>query len=124
MNVTQGSSQNAFGSARYPEAVTGSNTPHNEDCPTCGAVMVRDYVANSLPRRQRAVYECVLRAGPAGATSARIFDYVYGTDPGGGPASTNVISVLVSHINKRIEQYGVAIRGKRGPMGAFKIVRL
>ncbi len=102
--------------------VTGGNAKDNGLCPTCGNLVPKDEIAATLPRRQRAIYDAVVRSGRAGISSERIFHQVYGLDPTGGPKSINLISVLVHNLNLRLAPYRLRVEGRRGPHGSYKLV--
>lgn len=46
-------------------------------------------------------------------------DAIYSDDAGGGPERSNVVAVMVSHINRRLARQGYKIRGSGGPGSVY-----
>lgn len=74
-------------------------------CRTCGHPIPRDDVAAALVGKQRKLYEAVADAGTRGINSLQIMSELYGDDPGGGPESANVVSVMNGHVNRHLEPF-------------------
>lgn len=93
-------------------------------CKCCGHPIVSDEIGIVLTPMQRRIFNIVKRAGAAGISGKDIMDDVYANVLGGGPSSTNIISVVANHANRRLAQFNLKIQGKRGPGGIFTIERL
>lgn len=65
----------------------------------------------SLPRRELAVFECLLEHRDRIVSKAQLLDQVYGV---GADADEKVVEVYVSRLRKRVSPFGVEIRGARG----------
>ncbi|MBY5935163.1 response regulator transcription factor [Tateyamaria omphalii] len=64
-----------------------------------------------LPRRELAVFECLLNAGQRLVTKSALLDYAYGT---GADVEEQVIEVYISRIRSRLKPYGIGIKAQRG----------
>ena len=64
-----------------------------------------------LPRKERAVFECLFRHRSRLASKSVLLDHVYGV---GTEVEDKVIEVLVSRLRKRLAPYGLRIRTARG----------
>lgn len=98
-----------------------AHKPWGKSCPHCGHPLV-DSVAETLPRRQRRLYEAVEQAGNAGISRAQLMEKMYYDDPNGGPDSSNIVSVTVHVINKKIAKRGLAILSR--PFGVYRLMPL
>jgi hypothetical protein len=54
-------------------------------------------------------------AGSRGISSMQIMLALYADDPGGGPESPNIISVMVRTVKLHLEHFGLAIGSRSGP---------
>jgi hypothetical protein len=90
-------------------------------CPHCAFPVAPDRVAAIFVGKQRHLYEIVAAAGTAGIDSLRIMSELYADDPGGGPVSPNIVCVMVRNINKRLENHGLAIRGRSGHGSLYRL---
>lgn len=91
-------------------------------CPTCGHPIPSDAVAATLIGKQRRLYEIVATAGSRGVTSMQIMSALYGDDPAGGPESPNIVCVMVGHVNRHLKQHCLAIKGRSGHGGYYRLV--
>ena len=64
-----------------------------------------------MPRRELAVFECLLDAGERLVTKAALLDYAYGV---GADVEEKVIEVYISRIRSRLKGHGIAIKAQRG----------
>ena len=64
-----------------------------------------------MPRRELAVFECLLSANGRLVSKAALLDYAYGV---GADVEEQVVEVYVSRIRSRLKPYGVAIKSQRG----------
>lgn len=64
-----------------------------------------------LPRKERAVFECLFRHRKRLASKSALLDHVYGV---GSEVDDTVIEVLISRLRKRLAAYGLSIRTARG----------
>jgi hypothetical protein len=93
-------------------------------CPFCGFPIAANRIAAGFVGKQRRLYEIVAAAGAAGINSAAIMSQLYADDPSGGPESQNIVCVMVSHINRRLAQHGLAIRGHSGHGSFYRLTAL
>ena len=73
--------------------------------------LLQDGMQLDLPRKERAVFECLYRHRSRLASKAVLLDHVYGV---GTEVDEKVIEVLISRLRKRIAPYGLSIRTARG----------
>jgi len=73
--------------------------------------LVHDGVQLDLPRKERAVFECLYRHRSRLASKTVLLDHVYGV---GAEVEDKVIEVLISRLRKRIARYDLSIRTARG----------
>lgn len=64
-----------------------------------------------LPRRELAIFECLILAGGRRITKPSLLDYVYGV---GADVEESVIEVYVSRLRTRLKSHLVAINTQRG----------
>jgi len=64
-----------------------------------------------MPRRELAVFECLLSADGRLVSKTAILDYAYGV---GADVEESVVEVYVSRIRGRLKPYGIAIKSQRG----------
>jgi len=64
-----------------------------------------------LPRRELAVFECLLEAEGRLVSKQALLDYAYGV---GADVEEQVIEVYISRIRSRLKPHGVAIKTQRG----------
>ena len=64
-----------------------------------------------LPRKERAVFECLFRYRNRLASKTALLDHVYGV---GSEVEDTVIEVLISRLRKRLSPFGLSIRTARG----------
>ncbi|APX12534.1 response regulator transcription factor [Tateyamaria omphalii] len=64
-----------------------------------------------LPRRELAVFECLLAAGERLVTKSALLDYAYGV---GADVEEQVIEVYISRIRSRLKPHGIVIKAQRG----------
>ena len=64
-----------------------------------------------LPRRELAVFECLLAADGRLVSKTALLDYAYGV---GADVEEKVVEVYVSRIRTRLKPYGVSIKSQRG----------
>lgn len=64
-----------------------------------------------LPRKERAVFECLFRHRNRLASKSALLDHVYGV---GSEVEDTVIEVLISRLRKRLAPFGLGIRTARG----------
>lgn len=88
-------------------------------CHCCGMPIPGDKVLDALTGLQQRVFTAIKRAGQAGIAGPRLMDVVYADDPSGGPDNPNIISVVATQMNPRLERFGLKLVGKRGPGGGF-----
>ena len=93
-------------------------------CKCCGHPLVSDEIGVVLTPLQRRIFNVVKRAGTAGISGGDIMDEVYANTRDGGPDSTNIIAVVAGQANKRLSQFNVKIRGKRGVGGRFTLEKI
>lgn len=67
--------------------------------------------AIELPRRELAVFECLMASQGRLVTKTAILDYAYGL---GADVEEKVVEVYVSRIRTRLKPYGLTIRSQRG----------
>ncbi|MEP2027572.1 MAG: response regulator transcription factor [Paracoccaceae bacterium] len=68
-------------------------------------------VAIELPRRELAVFECLLAANGRLVSKTALLDYAYGV---GADVEEKVVEVYVSRIRARLKSHGVLIKSQRG----------
>lgn len=73
------------------------------------------------PVRQRIVD--LIAGRPDGITRRELLDLVYADDPNGGPATENVISVLVKKANDDLVFLGYHITSTGGPGSRYRLQR-
>jgi len=73
--------------------------------------LIHNGIQLDLPRKERAVFECLFRHRNRLASKTALLDHVYGI---GSEVEDKVIEVLVSRLRKRIAPYGLSIRTARG----------
>lgn len=93
-------------------------------CPSCGHPIVSDEIGVVLTPLQRRIFNLVKRAGVAGVSCQEVMAIVYANVRGGGPVSANIVSVVCNQMNKRLEQFSIAIKGIRGRGGTIALCRL
>jgi len=91
-------------------------------CPTCGHPIHSDEVAASLVGKQRKLYEIIAAAGVRGISSMQIMSQLYDDDQSGGAESPNIVCVMVRHVNLHLEHHRLAIKGRSGHGGLYKMV--
>lgn len=64
-----------------------------------------------LPRRERALFECLLEAKGRIIDKDRLADSLYGT---GAEVDTNAVELLISRLRRKLDGSGAAIRTARG----------
>lgn len=64
-----------------------------------------------MPRRELAVFECLLAADGRLVSKTALLDYAYGV---GADVEEKVVEVYVSRIRGRLKPYGVTIKSQRG----------
>ncbi len=64
-----------------------------------------------VPRRELAVFECLLASGGRLVSKAALLDYAYGV---GADVEEKVIEVYVSRLRSRLRTFGVTIKAQRG----------
>lgn len=64
-----------------------------------------------MPRRELAVFECLLSADGRLVSKTALLDYAYGV---GADVEERVVEVYVSRIRGRLKPYGVTIKSQRG----------
>ncbi len=65
----------------------------------------------SLPRREVSVFECLLEAEGRLVSKSAMLDHVYGV---GADVEEKVVEVYVSRLRRRLSDYGVQIKTRRG----------
>jgi hypothetical protein len=73
---------------------------------------------------ERRLFQIVDRAGALGISNPECMARLYAGDRRGGPASSNIIAVMVNHLNRKIVPFGIAIRSKGGPGAVYRLVGL
>ena len=64
-----------------------------------------------MPRRELAVFECLLEADGRVVSKQALLDYAYGT---GADVEEKVVEVYISRIRSRLKPFGVSIKAQRG----------
>ena len=64
-----------------------------------------------MPRRELAVFECLLSADGRLVSKTALLDYAYGV---GADVEEKVVEVYVSRIRRRLKPFGVTIKAQRG----------
>lgn len=92
-------------------------------CECCGHPLVSlDEIEQTLTPMQRRMYDMVQKAGTVGLSSEAIITRLYAHDPDGGPESRNIVHVVARQMNKRLEKFGIEMRGTPGrEAGTYKI---
>lgn len=91
-------------------------------CQCCGhPIISEDPIVSALTPLQRRIFNIVKSAGVAGISASVILERVYADDINGGPDSSNVISVVVNQMNRRLAQFNLKIKGRGGPGSVFTI---
>jgi hypothetical protein len=98
--------------------------PNIDFCDHCGQPLGADRVEARLQGNQRALYSMVRLAGARGIGSREAVDRLYSHSRDGGPASTNIISVMVRQINAKVEKFGIAIRSPGGPGAVYRLEKV
>ena len=93
-------------------------------CKCCGFPLVADELGVVLTPLQNRIFKIVKRAGVAGIQANEIMEMIYQNAPNGGPDSNNIIAVVCGQMNKRLKQFNVKIKGRRGPGGYFSLQKL
>lgn len=93
-------------------------------CKCCGHPIVADEIGVVLTPLQRRIFNIVKTAGTAGIRGKDIMELVYANVSNGGPDSTNIIAVVASQMNRRLAQFNLKIKGRRGPGGMFTLERV
>ena len=75
------------------------------------------------------IVECIHRSGSRGKTSQDVFDYVYASDPNGGPDSgVKIVAVHICRINKMLAPYNLRIHhtqvGRGGYAGVYRMEKV
>lgn len=70
-----------------------------------------DEMPIEMPRRELAVFECLLSADGRLVSKTALLDYAYGV---GADVDEKVVEVYVSRIRGRLKPYGVTIKAQRG----------
>ncbi|WP_420862014.1 response regulator transcription factor [Algirhabdus cladophorae] len=73
--------------------------------------LMAEGAALDLPRRELAVFECLLEAQERLVSKAALLDYAYGV---GADVEDKVVEVYVSRLRARLKPFGVAIKSQRG----------
>lgn len=92
-------------------------------CECCGhPIGPDDEILGALNGLQRRMYEMVQRAGKVGLTCEVIRERLYSMNSSGGPESRNVIHVIAAQMNRKLEPFGIEVRGTPGQRGgAYKV---
>lgn len=90
-------------------------------CGSCGHPLPDDVVLAALTPLQRSIFSAVKSSGRKGITGKQLIEVVYANDVSGTPNSPNIVSVVVRHINIRIEKFDLFITGRRGPGGYYTL---
>lgn len=91
-------------------------------CKCCGHPIVSDDpIIAILTPLQRRIYNMVKAAGAAGIGASTIMERIYANDINGGPDSSNVVSVVVNQMNRRLASFNLKIKGRGGPGSVFTI---
>ena len=93
-------------------------------CKKCGFPIVPDEIDIVLTPLQKRIFHLVKRAGAAGIAGWDLMDMVYMHDINGGPESSNIIAVVCTQMNKRLLQFGLQVKGRRGPGGYFALQKV
>lgn len=111
-----------------PDTVT-RGTASVTVCEACGhplriTVPIQD-IGIMMSGKRRQLFDLLASAGSAGMTQADLFERIYGHDPDGGPASSNVISVMIAKLNQRLAPIGMRIRTQRDHhvRGFYRLVK-
>lgn len=64
----------------------------------------------------------IVRRAPEGLTCREIMDMLYANVS--EPRTHNVVSVMVKHINRKIEPMGLQIRGSGGPGSIYRLLQV
>ena len=95
---------------------------------SCCAKAIRDGLSDepSLhfgPKAKR-VLDAVRRAKDAGISRPDVAAIVYSDDPDGGPDSSNVISVVIHKMNKKLAPHGMKIQSTGGPGAVYRLIKI
>lgn len=90
-------------------------------CPCCGLIVPPKIALTGAVRPR--LYEYIA-AHREGVTNRQVMDHLYADDPNGGPVSSNIVCVMVHHINRELASHGVAIRSRGGPGAKYRLVAL
>lgn len=93
-------------------------------CKCCGHPIVSDEIGVVLTPQQRRIFNVVKQAGSAGISGPSIMDAIYANAINGGAESSSIIAVVVRNANRRLEQFSIRIRGKRGHGGFYAIEKI
>jgi hypothetical protein len=93
-------------------------------CPCCGRPKLNSEAEASLAPMERRLYQIVDQAGAPGISNPQCIAKLYAGDPRGIPRSSNIVAVMVSHLNRKIRPFGIAIRSKGGPGAVYRLIRL
>ncbi len=64
-----------------------------------------------LPRRELAMFECLILSSGRRITKSTLLDYAYGT---GADVEESVVEVYISRLRSRLKPYGIQINSARG----------
>lgn len=68
-----------------------------------------------LSRIRSLIFDALWRArGRRIISHQQMMEHVYADDPNGGPESTNIISVQVNHLKKKLAPFGLTVTGFKG----------
>ncbi|MBT0958481.1 response regulator transcription factor [Alphaproteobacteria bacterium KMM 3653] len=98
-------------SRRRPEAARSVQTIGGLSFDAAARSLTAEGEPIDMPRRELAVFECLLSADGRLVSKTALLDYAYGT---GADVEEQVIEVYVSRIRARIKPYGVTIKAQRG----------
>lgn len=95
-------------------------------CSCCGQTLPPKLdVGIYLTQLQQRLVERVHRAGKHGIQTSRLFDFMYGDDPNGGPSHGNdSLRVFIYQVNQRLKKVGKVIRSPKGGRGCEGIYTL
>jgi hypothetical protein len=91
-------------------------------CPCCGRPRLLNEAEASLAPMERRLFQIVDRAGAPGISNPECIAKLYAGDR--RPISSNIISVMVHHLNRKIVPFGIAIRSRGGPGAVYRLIRL
>ncbi len=93
-------------------------------CEACGHPVPPDGVRAVLGKRQRRFFDLVTAAGQAGITAINLRDRLYADDFEGGPESDSIIQVMAAHIRKKLQPFGLTVKGTRGHGSVYRLLPL